>query len=107
MVTVSTIGKEHPRVKVYDSMYSTASTDLQEQVASILSTLCMHACSAIILDFINVPLQSGSFDCCLYNYAIANAIAFVMGKNPGSTDEKSHNAVPREPEHDLISSDFQ
>ena len=38
-------------------------------------------------------------------YDIANAIAFVMGKNPGSTDEKSHIAVPREPEHDLISSD--
>ena len=79
-VTVSAIGKEHPRVNVYyyDSMYSTASTDLQEQVASILSA----SCSVIILDFINVPLQSGSSDCGLY--AIANATALVMGKNPAS-----------------------
>ena len=59
-------------------MYSTTSTDLQEQVASILSA----SCSVIILDFINVPLQSGSSDCGLY--AIANATALVMGQNPAS-----------------------
>ena len=75
-VTISTIGTDHPVVNIYDSVYSTACDELQQQIASILIT--QH--SSIILHFIDVQLQSGSSDCGLF--AIAYATALVFGEMP-------------------------
>ena len=75
-VTISTIGTDHPVVNIYDSVYSTACDELQQQIASILIT--PH--SSIILHFIDVQLQSGSSDCGLF--AIAYTTALVFGEMP-------------------------
>ena len=52
-VTISTIGTDHPVVNIYDSVYSTACDELQQQIASILIT--PH--SSIILHFIDVSFN--------------------------------------------------
>ena len=37
-ITISTIGTEHPGIHVYDSLYTSASQQLQIQIASIIHT---------------------------------------------------------------------
>ncbi len=75
-VTISTIGTDHPTVNIYDSLYSSASDQLQEQIASLLIT--PH--SFIVLNFIDVQLQSGESDCGIFAVAYATALAF--GQSP-------------------------
>ena len=58
------------------SLYSSASDELQQQIASILIT--PH--SSIFLHFADVQLQSGGSDCGLFAIAYATALAF--GKHP-------------------------
>ena len=75
-VTVSTIGMVHPTVRVYDSLYTSASTTLQSQIACILATKEAE----ITLNFMDVPMQSGASDC--WVYAIAFTTALAQGKHP-------------------------
>ena len=75
-VTVSTIGMAHPTVCVYDSLYSSAGTKLEAQIASLIQTEKPE----IYLKFMDVPVQAGASDCGLY--AIAYATALALGVQP-------------------------
>ena len=75
-VTVSTIGMVHPTVRVYNSLYTSAGTTLQSQIACIVATKEAE----ITLKFMDVPMQSGASDCGVY--AIAFATALAQGKHP-------------------------
>ena len=56
-VTVSGVGVSHPDVFVYDSMYSTAGTTLEAQIASLRCTQE----SVLKIKFVDVQRQSGTF----------------------------------------------
>ena len=74
---ISTIGVTHPaEVYVYDSMYSSASSSLQMQIASLLHT--EH--SSIILNYRDVQRQRKGDDCGLF--AIAFATSLIHGIKP-------------------------
>ena len=75
-VTTSTIGTTHPTVQVYDSLYSSAGTRLKAQIAALLATEQPE----LVLNFMDVPVQSGSNDCGLF--AIAFATALALGVKP-------------------------
>ena len=75
-VTISTIGTKHPEVVVYDSMYSTAPNELQQQIAALLHT----EEKTITLKFAKVSMQTNGSDCGVY--AIAFATALCLGKSP-------------------------
>jgi len=76
-VTVSTIGCKPSEVMVYDSLYSVASECVQCQIATLLATPLSH----ITLNFVDVQMQAGTYDCGLF--AIAFATALVFGFSPG------------------------
>ena len=75
-VTISTIGTTHPNVHVYDSLYSCAGTHLKAQIAATMATEKPE----LILKFMDVPVQSGTYDCGLF--AIAFATALAQGEKP-------------------------
>ena len=75
-VTISTIGTKHPEVFVYDSLYSTAPNELQQQIAALLHTQE----KSITLKFAKVSMQTNGSDCGVY--AIAFATALCLGKSP-------------------------
>ena len=75
-VTVSTIGTSHPLVCVFDSLYSSAGTRLEAQIASLIHTEKPEIC----LEFMDVPVQAGTYDCGLF--AVAFATALALGKRP-------------------------
>ena len=75
-VTISTIGTSHPTVHVYDSLYSCAGTRLKAQIAAVMATEKPE----LILEFMDVPIQSGTYDCGLF--AIAFATALALGEKP-------------------------
>ena len=54
-VTASSIGVSHPVVRIYDSLYSSAGTDLESQVASLIHTEDHN----IHLEFMDMPVQAG------------------------------------------------
>ena len=76
-LTVSTIGCEPSEVRIYDSLYSSASECVQCQIATLLATPSSH----ITLHFMDVQMQAGTYDCGLF--AVAFATALVHGFNPG------------------------
>ena len=73
---LSTIGMEHPTVRVYDSMYNSIGSHTQSQIAVLLHT----DSSSINIEMMNVQLQTGGSDCGPFAIAFATALAF--GKNP-------------------------
>ena len=75
-LTISTISAPPATVFVYDSPYSRAGSRVQGQIASILAT----SQPEITLNFIDVPLQSGTNDCGLF--AISFALCLVLGRQP-------------------------
>ena len=77
---MSTIGTSHPTVQVYDSMLSTASSDVKKQVAGLFHTTHPH----ITLEFINVHKQAGGSDFGLF------AIAYVTALTHGISPSKCH-----------------
>ena len=83
-VTVSTIGEAHPSVCVYDSLYSSAGTLLEAQIASLIHTEKPE----ISLKFIDVPVQAGMNDCGLF--AIAFATALALGMRPEEFQFNQH-----------------
>lgn len=76
-VTMSTIGCKPSEVFMYDSMYSGASECVQCQIATLLASPSSH----ITLKFMDVQMQSGTYDCGLFAVVFATALAF--GYNPG------------------------
>ena len=76
-LTISTIGCGPFEVLVYDSLYSGASRCVQCQIASLLSS----PSSDVMLNFVDVQRQSGTYDCGLF--AVAFETALVFGCNPG------------------------
>ena len=74
---ISTIGREHPEINIFDSMYCFCSDHSKIQIASILTTKE----SAIKLRYSDVQMQSGQSDCSIF--AIAFATALVHGHHPG------------------------
>ena len=76
-LTISTIGTSHPDVHVYDNMYPSAGTLVKAQVAALLQT----ESPALHLQFMNVQMQAGGYDCGLFAVAFATALAF--GEPPG------------------------
>ena len=58
---------------MYDSLYSWASECVQCQIATLLASPSRH----ITLKFVDVQMQSGTYDCGLF------AAALVLGCNPG------------------------
>ena len=74
---ISTIGRAHPEIDIFDSMYCFCSDHSKIQIASILTTKE----SAIKLRYIDVQMQSGQSDCGIF--AIAFATALVYGHHPG------------------------
>ena len=75
-VTISTIGTSHPTAHVYDSLYSCAGTHLKAQIAAVMGTEKPE----LILKFMDVPIQSGTYDCRLFGIAFATALA--QGEKP-------------------------
>ena len=75
-MTVSTIGVAHPTVCVYDSLYSSAGTRLEAQIASLIQTEEPE----ISLEFVDVTVQAGTYDCGLF--AVAFATALALGIRP-------------------------
>ena len=73
---ISTIGVEHPTVRVYDSMYNSLGSHTQNQIAALLHT----DRSSISIEMMNVQVQAGGSDCGPFAIAFATALAF--GKNP-------------------------
>ena len=73
---ISTIGVEHPTVRVYDSMYNSLGSHTQNQIAALLHT----DSSSISIEMMNVQVQAGGSDCGPFAIAFATALAF--GKNP-------------------------
>jgi len=63
-------------VDVYDSLYSSTSASMKQQIAALFST----SKESIELRFIDVQKQSGTNDCGLY--AIAYVTALCFGKSP-------------------------
>ena len=77
-LTVSTTGAQDPtEVFVYDSLYPCASTNIKRQIAALLAT----PSDKITLKFVDVQMQSGTYDCWLF--AVAFATALVLGEKPG------------------------
>ena len=72
MVDDLTIGTSHPDVHVYDSMYPTVGSHVKTQTAAILHTVS----PAIHMQFMNVQMQAGGYDCSLFTVAFATALAF-------------------------------
>ena len=66
----------HPTVHVYDSLYSCAGAHLKAQIAATIATEKPE----LILKFMDVPVQSGTYDCGLF--AIAFATALAQGEKP-------------------------
>ena len=62
---------------MYDSMYSGASECVQCQIATLLASPSSH----ITLKFMDVQMESGTYDCGLFAVAFATALTF--GYNPG------------------------
>ena len=56
---VSTLGVEHPTVRVYDSMYNSLGSHTQNQIAALLHT----DRSSISIEMMNVQVQAGGSDC--------------------------------------------
>lgn len=69
-LTISTIGSKHPGVFVYDSLYSEASDELQQQIACLLHTQE----PGIMVKFAKVESQTNSSDCGIYAIAFATAL---------------------------------
>ena len=76
-LTISTIGSKHSEVFIYDSLYSSTSECVQFQIASLLATKE----NEIILNFVDVQMQSGTYDCGLFAEAFATCLSF--GFSPG------------------------
>ena len=75
-VTVSMIGVAHPTVHVYDSLYSSAGTCLEAQISSLIQIEKPE----ISLEFVDVPVQAGTYDCGLF--AVAFATVLALGRQP-------------------------
>ena len=76
-LTVSSIGRNHGQVEVYDSAYSSSSTSCKVQITALFATQL----PSIELMYMDTQMQSGSSDCGLF--AVAFATAIVFGKQPG------------------------
>ena len=98
---VSTCSGVHVSYIVYTRMFFTMA--IVDTVTKYLSPVLIQNLSPSY----SVHQCTTSVDCCLY-ICHCKCYRFCYGQKPRkrlSTDEKSHIAVPREPEHDLISSD--
>ena len=62
---------------MYNSLYSVTSECIKCQVATLLTSPSSHIC----LKFVDVQMQSGTYDCGLFSVAFAMALA--LGSNPG------------------------
>ena len=91
-LTISTVGNMHPQAQVYDSTYSCCPTICKAQIAALLATVQ----PSIELQYMNMQMQSGSYDCALF--AIAFATAIVFGKQPGLFlfDQSKMRQAPQE-----------
>ena len=76
-LTISNIGCQQPNViNIYDSMFRSCSSHIQQQIACIMNTKYSH----IQANFVNVNHQSGSSDCGVF--AVAFAVSFCYGLQP-------------------------
>ena len=75
--TVSTIGVRHSEVQIFDSMYICIPTMAKAQIARLLNT----EEASITVNFMDVQMQSGGYDCGLFSIAFATALVF--GEQPG------------------------
>ena len=55
-------------MRVYNSLYSSAGTRLEAQISSLIQT-------EISLEFMDVPVQAGTYVCGLFAVAFATALA--------------------------------
>ena len=77
-LTISTIEAKSPtEVLVYDSMYTSISTNVKWQIAAIMA----YPEEKITVNIMDVQKQVGGSDC--GRFAIAFATALVNGKQPG------------------------
>ena len=76
-LTISNIGAKNSEIFVYDSLYSSCSSNVQQQIACLLKAERPN----IELHFVDVHMQSGGSDCGAF--AIAYATALCLGKLPG------------------------
>ena len=72
-LTISTVGNMHPQVQVYDSAYSCGPTICKAQIAALLATVQ----PSIELQYMDVQMQSGSYDCALFAIAFAIQLSFL------------------------------
>ena len=78
-LTISNVGTEKPHiVRIYDSLYSSCSLNVQQQIACLLNTDMPN----ITLEFVTVHKQHGSDDCGLFSLAYATALCY--NEQPGN-----------------------
>ena len=58
-------------MRVYDSLHSSAGTRLEAQISNLIQTEKPE----ISLEFMDVPVQAGTYDCGLFAVAFATALA--------------------------------
>ena len=73
-LAISKIGTSHP---VYDSMYPSAGTLVKAKIVTILHTVY----PAITLQFMDVQMQAGGYNCGLF--AVAFFVSLALEKSPG------------------------
>ena len=96
-VTVSTIGTQHPTVRVYDSLYTSLPASTKVQIAALLQT----EEKSIKLEWANVQKQPNGSDCGVF--AIAFATALCHGQMP---EERFFDVTQlRQHLHDCIDKD--
>lgn len=72
-LTISNVGTEKPHIlQIYDSLYSSCSLNVQQQIACLLNTDMPN----ITLEFVTVHKQRGSDDCGLFSLAYATALCY-------------------------------
>ena len=77
-VTISTIGAKRNEIFIYNSLGTSVSSSVKNQIAALLCSKESH----ITLQFVDVQQQTGGYDCGLY--AIAYATTLINGQQPGN-----------------------
>ena len=76
-LTISNVGTEKPHIMwIYDSLYSSCSLNVQQQIACLLNTDMPN----ITLEFVTVHKQHGSDDCGLFSLALQQLSAIISSR---------------------------
>ena len=81
-VTVTNIGCQENRIKVFDSLRQKCSKKEKQKLCSSLAVLLNTSSSNMVIEWPSIQRQRGESDCGLF--AVAVATSLVCGEDPGS-----------------------